>query len=289
MMELLKAVVMGVVQGLTEFLPVSSTGHLLIASNLLQFREAEALGGTFEIFIQFGTVLALLAFYGKDLLAQARGVASDALTRRFWLSIVIAFIPAAVLGLLLRGFIKTVLYGSPTIIAWSLIIGGIVLMVVDRLPRRNVERVERRHERGDADVVREVRPIQALVVGLAQAVALIPGVSRSGASIVGGLLAGLDRSTATRFSFYLAIPTLGAATLADLVGSLKLITSDVLVLLLLGTVVSGIVGGLSIRWLLGYVANHTFVPFGIYRIVVGVLILALTATNILKTTTPVGG
>jgi undecaprenyl-diphosphatase len=273
MSEWLKAIVLGVVEGLTEFLPVSSTGHLLVASNLLRFQESA--GGTFEIFIQFGAVLALLVFYSRELLAQARALRHDPLTRRFWLSVILAFLPAAVLGLLLRNVIKSVLFGSPGVVAWSLILGGVVLIVVERLPRRSPS------EPVSPNVI-AITPRQALLIGLAQAVALVPGVSRSGAAIVGGLMLGLDRATATTFAFYLAIPTLGAATLFDLASSFRRLSPGDLQLLLVGTVVAGVVAGLSIKWLLSYVAHNTFAPFGIYRIIAGAAILGLMVTGILQ-------
>lgn len=266
---LVDAVVLGIVEGLTEFLPISSTGHLLIVSDLLAFRQS--IGGTFEIFIQFGAVLAVLGYYARDLLTQARAAPSDPDVRRFWACIVLAFLPAAVLGLLLRSWIKAVLFASPAVIAWSLILGGIVLILIERRPRRQAV----------TTTPTAITFRQALVIGLAQATALVPGVSRSGASMVGGLLAGLDRPTATAFSFYLAIPTLGAATVVDLLSSLGQLTSGDLQLLLIGTVVSGIVAGASIHWLLGYVAHHTFVPFGVYRIAVGLLLLSLVAMGAL--------
>jgi undecaprenyl-diphosphatase len=274
MSEWLKTIVLGVVEGLTEFLPVSSTGHLLVASNLLRF-EGSA-GGTFEIFIQFGAVVALLVFYSRDVLAQARALRHDPMTRRFWLSVVVAFLPAAVLGLLLRNVIKSVLFGSPGVIAWSLILGGIVLIVVERLPRRSPSEPARPN-------VIAITPRQALIIGFAQSVALVPGVSRSGAAIVGGLLLGLDRATATTFAFYLAIPTLGAATLFDLASSFRRLTAGDLQFILVGTVVAGVVAGLSIKWLLSYVAHNTFVPFGIYRIIAGAVVLILMVTGILQT------
>lgn len=264
-----QVVVLGVVQGLTEFLPISSTGHLLITSDLLGFQGS--IGGTFEIFIQFGTVLAVVGFYLRDLLAQARAFVGGApeeevrAARRLWLGVAVAFVPAAVVGLTLHDWIKAVLFESPQVIAASLIIGGIIFIVIERLPRRDAPVTD----------LAQVSWRQALGIGVAQVFALIPGVSRSGASIVGGLLAKLDRRTATAFSFYLAIPTLGAATVVDLLGSIDLITADDIGRLLLGTVVSMIVGWLSIGWLLRYVANHSFVAFGFYRIVVGALILGL--------------
>ena len=256
-----QVVLLGLVEGLTEFLPISSTGHLLIVSKLLRFEGS--LGGTFEIFIQIGAMLAVLAFYLPDLLADLRALRNDRASRRFLLSIAVAFIPAAAVGLVLHSWIKQVLFASPAVIAWALIGGGLVLILVERRPpppRRT-------------QILHQLSPSQALGIGLAQVFALIPGVSRSGATIVGGLLAGLDRPTATRFSFYLAIPTLGAATLIDLAGAVPYLTLDDLATLALGSLVAMLVAWASIGWLLRYVAHHNFVPFGIYRVVAGVLIL----------------
>jgi undecaprenyl-diphosphatase len=269
MEEWIKTAFLGVVEGLTEFLPVSSTGHLLIASRLIHF--SESLGGTFEVFIQFGAVLAVLAFYSGDLIVQARALPTQPRTRHFWLMIILAFLPAAVAGLLLRDFIKGVLFGSPMVIAWALLLGGIVLIAVEMIPRKPPTTKE----------VMSVSWRQALAIGLAQVIALVPGVSRSGASIVGGLLVGLDRPSATTFSFYLAIPTLGAATLYDLARSVSTLKSGDIGYLVVGTVVTGIVAGLSIRWLLRYVAHHTFVVFGVYRVIAGAVLLVLLTTNVI--------
>jgi undecaprenyl-diphosphatase len=266
--EWLKTIFLGFVEGVTEFLPISSTGHLLIASQLVHFQES--MGGTFEVFIQFGAVLAVIAFYAADLLGQARELASSPQTRRFWLAILIAFLPAAVAGLLLRDFIKNFLFASPTIIAVALIVGGVILIGVERLPRPKL-----------TERATNVSLGQALMIGLAQVVSLVPGVSRSGATIVGGLLVGLDRPAATAFSFYLAIPTLGAATLYDLARSYKDLTRSDLGYLFVGTLVAGIVAWLAIGWLLRYVAHHSFVAFGVYRIVAGVVVLGLVAAHVL--------
>jgi undecaprenyl-diphosphatase len=266
-----QVILLGIVEGLTEFLPISSTAHLLIVADLLHFEENADMGGTFEIVIQLGAVLAVVGFYARNLLEQARTIPTRVETRRFWFNIALAFLPAAVLGLLLRDWIKEVIFESPTVIAGALIVGGIVFIVVERLPQRT------------ATVTDETRITwrQALGTGVAQVTAFIPGVSRSGASIVGGMLAGLNRPAATAFSFYLAIPTLGAATVVDLLSSLDQLSMDDLGLLLVGTVVSGIVAWFSIGWLLRYVATNSFVPFGIYRIIVGCLILLLVAVGIL--------
>jgi undecaprenyl-diphosphatase len=263
-----QVITLGVVEGLTEFLPISSTAHLLITANLLHFNNN--IGGTFEIFIQLGAILAVIGYYARDLLQQARELPSSRTVQRFWFGIALAFIPAAVIGLLLRKWIKAVLFDSPTVIAWSLIIGGIVLIAVERWPRRATT-----HD------VEQITPLQALGIGFAQVFALIPGVSRSGASIVGGMWAGLDRRAATAFSFYLAIPTLGAATVVDLLGSLHQLAAGDVARLAVGTVVSFIVAWLSIGWLLRYVSNHSFVAFGIYRIAAGAIILLLVAMQVL--------
>ena len=261
--------VLGTVEGLTEFLPISSTGHLLLTAQLLHFRDD--IGGTFEIFIQLGAIFAVIGFYSRDLLAQIRTLTTSAATRRFWLGIFVAFLPAAVIGLALHNWIKRVLFASPSVIAWSFIIGGIVLIVVERLPYR----------KPTAHDIERVSLAQAFGIGLAQVLALVPGVSRSGSSIVGGMLSGLDRPTATTFSFYLAIPTLGAATVVDLLGSIHQLSAANAGHLVVGTIVSMAVAWVSIGWLLRYVARNSFVLFGIYRIIAGIVVLALVAAGIL--------
>jgi undecaprenyl-diphosphatase len=270
-----KVVILGIVQGITEWLPISSTGHLLIVADLLAYQGS--IGGTFEIFIQLGTVISVLAFYFTDLLGQGRALLGQgsseqaAAARRLWLGVLIAFIPAATVGLLFRDFIKTVLFETPQVIGIALIVGGIIFLVLELLPKRTARTAD----------LGQITPRQALGIGIAQIFALIPGTSRSGSSIVGGLLAGLDRRTATAFSFYLSIPTLGLATLYDLLGSLDLIQPADWGRLLLGAVVAMIVGYVTIGWLLRYIARHNFVAFGVYRIVVGVLIIALAAVGVL--------
>ncbi|WP_322820235.1 undecaprenyl-diphosphate phosphatase [Chloroflexus sp.] len=271
-------IVLGIVQGITEWLPISSTAHLLLISELLNYQGS--IGGTFEIAIQFGTVCSVLIFYWRDLLTQATAVIGrgDTLTvttaRKLWLGIIIAFVPAAAVGLLARDFIKAVLFESPLLMATTLIIGGFIFLWI--------EWDGARQPRTTATVdFSNVSYRRALIVGIAQTFALIPGVSRSGASIVGGLLAGFDRPTATAFSFYLAIPTLGLATLVDLIGSLDQIQSGDWGRLLLGATVAMIVGYGCIGWLLRYIATHNFTLFGYYRIIAGVLIIGAVALGIL--------
>lgn len=274
--EIIKTIILGIVQGITEFLPISSTGHLIVTGTALNFKNS--LGGTFEIFIQLGSVLAVALFFRNDLFNQVRTVARDSAVQRLWLNIIIAAVPAAVFGLLVRGFIKETLF-APAVVGITLILGGIVFLIVEN-------RREANDANQDAPVEADLTTIstkQALGVGVAQTFALIPGVSRSGASIIGGLLGGLSRPTATKFSFYLSIPVLGGATVVDLLFSLDEITStDQLLLLGLGTVVTAIVSWFAIGWLLRFVARNSFAVFGYYRILAGVVILALVAVGFLK-------
>ena len=267
MIEWLKVIVLGIVEGITEFLPISSTGHLIVAAALLDFQDS--MGGTFEIFIQLGAVVAVVLFYRRQLLQQARALPSSREIQRFWLGIVVASIPAALFGFLLRHWIKAVLF-SPAVVAISLIVGGIIFLLVERGPLKVQARTTE---------TTQISLRQAIIVGLAQTTALIPGVSRSGASIIGGMGSGLSRRAATEFSFYLAIPVLGGATIFDLLDSLSGISSTQLAYLMVGAVVSGIVAWLSIGWLLRYVSTNTFVNFGYYRIIAGVVILLVLASS----------
>ncbi|MBE2184526.1 MAG: undecaprenyl-diphosphate phosphatase [Anaerolineae bacterium] len=272
MIELIKVILLGIVQGVTEFLPVSSTGHLIVATALLQPDLSAGSIETFQIFIQLGAVVAVIAFFWRDLLTKLLALPKDAATQRFALALIVAFLPAAVVGLLLRSTIKELLY-NPTVVAFSLIIGGIVLIVVEKLP------FVRANASGSLDFSTVSLP-RAVGIGLLQVVAFIPGVSRSAATIIGGMLGGLNRETATAFSFYLAIPTLGLATIFDLLLSLDEVQSTDVPYFLIGAVVSGIVAWIMIRWLLQYVASHTYIPFGIYRILAGIVVLGLVALGL---------
>ncbi|HEX2908822.1 MAG TPA: undecaprenyl-diphosphate phosphatase [Phototrophicaceae bacterium] len=265
MLDWIKVIILGIVQGITEFLPISSTGHLIVAAALLDF--GQRMQGTFEIFIQIGSVVAALVFYRAEIWGQVKGVTKDSGVQWFWLGIIIAFIPAGLVAFFFRDWIKT-LY-SPVVVAVSLIIGGIVFLVIERqkLEPRTTE-------------VTAIRPWQALAIGLAQVVALIPGISRSGATIVGGLLAGLDRRTATQFTFYLVIPTLGIATVYDLLKNLENLAPGDFGFLLVGAVVVAIVSLIAMRWLLNYVSKNSFRVFGYYRILAGIVILLLIAAGL---------
>jgi undecaprenyl-diphosphatase len=258
MLLLFKALVLGIVEGLTEFLPVSSTGHLIIAGTMIRYPREHA--ATFDIFIQLGATLAVFWHYRADLIGQARRVRHDPATRDFWGKVVLAFLPAALVGLLFHDAIETYLFNVYTV-AGALIAGGVLLLIVERRPlHAEVTSVEATGWRA------------AFLIGAAQVTALFPGVSRAGATIIGGLLVGLSRPAATVFSFYLAMPTLAAASLFSLAKQLPLLTwgdAPPLAVGLLSAFVSALV---VIRVFIAYVQTHDFRPFGYYRIVAGVLV-----------------
>lgn len=262
---LLKALIMGIVEGLTEFLPISSTGHLIITGKLIRFPENIA--ATFEIFIQLGAILAVVVFFARDLIGVLKRAAHDPSARQLLLNIAIAFIPAAAVGFLLSRFIKDALF-NPTTVALALIAGGVIMLIVEWRPRRPVTRA-----------VEATRPAQALTVGVAQIVSLWPGFSRSASTIIGGLLAGMDRPTALRFSFYLSIPTMLAATLFDFVRNLDAIHPDELPAFAVGLLSAFVVALVVIKFFLGYVARHDLKPFAWYRIAAGVVLLGLVAAG----------
>lgn len=264
---LLKALIMGIVEGLTEFLPISSTGHLIIVGELINFPES--VSGVFEIFIQFGAVLAVVVFFARDLIGLLRRASSDPSARRLLLNVSIAFVPAALVGLLLGDWIQATLF-STQMVALAMIGGGIIMLLVEWRPRVP-----------DTYDVERTRHDQALFVGVAQIVSLWPGFSRSAATIIGGLLSGMDRPTALRFSFYLSIPTLGIASLYSLIGNLDAVTADLVPAFIVGLVTSFVVALIVIRFFLGYVAHHDLKPFAWYRIVVGALLLGLVALGII--------
>lgn len=263
---LVKAAILGLVEGLTEFLPISSTGHLILAGSLLGFDGEKA--KLFEVVIQTGAMFAVMWFYHERILTIARDLPTDPKARSFVLKLFIAFLPAAILGLLFNKQIKAVLF-APVPVAIAFIIGAFVILWAEA----------RQRQRGTAPRVFELEDISyldALKLGVAQAFALIPGTSRSGATIIGGMLFGLSRKAATEFSFFLAMPTLIAAGAYDLVKYRHLLTFGDLPLFAVGLVVSFLSALLCVRWLLRYVATNTFVPFAWYRIVFGAVVL-LTA------------
>ncbi|KIG04203.1 undecaprenyl-diphosphate phosphatase [Caballeronia concitans] len=260
---ILKALVLGVVEGLTEFLPVSSTGHLIVAGSLLNFTDAQA--KTFDVVIQFGAILAICWEYRAKIGSVVGGLPSRPDARRFATNVIIATIPAVVLGLLLEKKIKAVLF-SPVPVSVALIVGGIVILWAEARQRDRAE-PPRVHS------VDDLTYADAFKVGLAQCFALIPGTSRSGATIIGGMLFGLDRRAATEFSFFLAIPIIFGATLYEMAKYWRSLSVNDLGLFAIGLVAAFVSAFVCVRWLLRYVASHDFTAFAWYRIGFGLLIL----------------
>ena len=260
---LLTALVLGIVEGLTEFLPVSSTGHLIVAGSLLHYTGEQA--KAFEIVIQAGAILAVCWEYRVRLLSAVRGIFSDANAQRFVANLAIAFVPAAILGFAFGKAIKAHLF-APIPVACAFVIGALVILWAER----------RQKTRPGATRIASVDAMcwaDALKVGLAQSFALIPGTSRSGATIIGGMLFGMSRTAATEFSFFLAIPTLFAATGYELVKSRHLLVAHDLPAFGVGFVAAFVSAFLCVRWLIRYVSHHDFVPFAWYRVVFGGVIL----------------
>jgi undecaprenyl-diphosphatase len=261
-----KAAIMGVVEGLTEFLPVSSTGHLILAGSLLGFTDEK--GKVFDIAIQTGAIFAVMIVYAQRLRETLVGLGSDARAQRFALNVGIAFVPAVVLGLLFGKAIKAHLF-TPVVVASTFIIGGLIILWAER--RQSVVRIAE---------VDDMSPIDALKVGLVQCLAMVPGTSRSGATIIGGMLLGLSRKAATDFSFFLAIPTLIGAGAYSLYKERALLSPSDIPLFGVGLLFSFISAWLCVRWLLRYIATHTFVPFAWYRIAFGIVVLATAYTGV---------
>ncbi|WCM19040.1 undecaprenyl-diphosphate phosphatase [Paraburkholderia bryophila] len=259
-----KALILGVVEGLTEFLPVSSTGHLIVAGSLLNYTDAHA--KTFDVVIQLGAILAVCWEFRRRIGSVVAGLPNRPDARRFTLNVIIATIPAIVLGLLFEKSIKAALF-SPVPVAFALVAGGVVILWAEA----------RQRTRGNAPArvqqVDELSPLDALKVGLAQCLALIPGMSRSGSTIIGGMLFGLERRVATEFSFFLAIPIIFGATAYELYKDWHLLSVDALGSFALGFVAAFISAFACVRWLLRYIAAHDFTVFAWYRIGFGLLIL----------------
>jgi len=267
---LLKALVLGVVEGLTEFLPISSTGHLILVGDLLGFNDEK--GKIFEIAIQTGAMLSVVWEYRSRFAGVLAGLPSDPAARRFAMNVAVAFVPAAVLGLLLGGAIKATLF-RPVPVAIAFILGALVILWAER--RRHSVRVES---------VDDMTWRDALKVGIAQCFALIPGTSRSGATIIGGLLFGLSRRAATEFSFFLAVPTLVAAGGYDLYKNRSLLEVHDVGMFAVGFGAAFVCAFFCIRWLLRYIARHDFTVFAWYRIVFGVLVLLTAYTGLVTWT-----
>ena len=265
--DLIKAIVLGVVEGLTEFIPVSSTGHLLLVQQFFGFSD-EDFGKSFTVLIQFGAILALLSIYATRLWQLFTGMFNDPQARRFIIGVLIAFLPAAVIGATAYKFIKEVLF-NPWIVCCSLIVGGAVLLWVDRLD------LKPRYQ----DATRFTLPMY-FIIGVAQCVSMIPGVSRSGATIVAAMLLGADRRAAAEFSFWLAMPTMAGAFAYDLYKSHAQMSHSNIVLVAVGFVVSFICAWFVVKTFLGYVSRHGFTLFVWWRVAVGALGLIALATGL---------
>jgi undecaprenyl-diphosphatase len=252
--QLFEGILLGFVEGLTEFLPVSSTGHLLLLGHFLGF---ESTGKTFEVLVQLGAILAILLVYFRRLLGIATALPHDPDARRFVLGVLIAFLPAAAIGAVLHGFIKSVLF-NPWIVCVTLILGGFVLLVVDRM------RFTARYD----DATRFPLLMYAKI-GFIQCLAMVPGVSRSGATIVGAMLLGAEKRAAAEFSFFLAMPTMAGAFTYDLLKNYKILSFDDLALIAAGFVAAFVSALLVVNMFLAYVSRHGFTPFAWWRIVVG--------------------
>lgn len=267
---LIKALVLGIVEGLTEFLPVSSTGHLIIVGDLLNFNDDT--GKVFEIVIQLAAILAVCWAYRLKLVELTTGVMGrprNRLASHFVLMIVVAFLPAAILGALLHSTIKNVLF-NPLVVAGALIVGGLIILIVERPNRYNPRQAG----------IDDISAGDALKIGLAQAVAMIPGVSRSGATIIGGVIFGMSRAAATEFSFFLAIPTMLGATVLDVYKNWGAFQASDLPVFAVGCIAAFVSAMWTVRFLLRFISSHTFVPFAYYRIVFGLIVFGTWYFNL---------
>jgi undecaprenyl-diphosphatase len=257
---LVSALVLGIVEGLTEFIPVSSTGHLLLVGHFIGFKSA---GRTFEVVIQLGAVLAILSVYAAKLLGVFRALPHDPGAQRFVVSVLLAFLPAVLVGVLARDFIKAVLFETPALIAVMLILGGVVLLFLDRM--------------APVPVVEEATDMpfrKALAIGVIQCLAMVPGVSRSGATIVGARMLGASRRAAAEFSFFLSMPTMAGAFAWDLWKSRHVLDLTAVSEIAVGFSAAFVTAVLVVRWTLEFVSRHGFALFGWWRIIVGSLALA---------------
>lgn len=271
-----KVIIMGIVEGLTEFLPISSTGHLILTGSLLNFTgETQKV---FEIVIQAGAIFAVCWEYRAKIASVLSGLGSDPKARKFTLNLLIAFFPAAILGLLFSKHIKAVLF-APVPVALAFIVGGLIILWVER-NQKGADTHDDRHAR--IQTVDDMTPLDALKIGVAQAFALIPGTSRSGATIIGGMLFGLSRKAATEFSFFLAIPTLLGATVYSLYKARNELSMADLPMFSLGTVAAFISAFFCVRWLLRYISSHNFNVFAWYRIAFGIMILITAYTGMIQ-------
>ena len=260
-MDLLHAIILAIVEGLTEYLPVSSTGHIILASAFLGINDNEFVKD-YTVIVQFGAILSVVALYWRDLLRSFE----------LYKKLLVAFLPAAVIGFTFKDPIQSLL-GSVTVVAWSLLIGGFFLLFIDKW-------LAKKDDQKQLHNTDQLTYKDSLVIGLLQCAALVPGVSRSASTIVGGLIRNLDRKTAAEFSFLLAVPTLGAATAYKLLKIAPTITGDHIQVILIGNIVSFIVGAITIKTFVKYLSRYGFKVFGYYRIIVGSVLLVLIALGV---------
>jgi undecaprenyl-diphosphatase len=268
---LLKAAILGIVEGATEFLPISSTGHLVLAGDLLNFMDHEK-RGVFDIAIQLGAILAVVWEYRARFVSTFAGIGRDPIANRLIINIAIAFLPLAILGLAFGSQIKHFLF-KPVPVAIAFIVGAFIILWAEK--RKHTVTIE---------TVDDIRPADALKLGLAQAVALIPGMSRSGSTIIGGLFFGLSRKAAAEFSFFLAVPTLGIASLYSMYKDHALISMDDIGAWAMGFIFAFISAMIAVRALIRYVSHHDFTIFAWYRIVFGLIVLVTAYTGLVNWT-----
>ena len=254
-MTIFQAIILSVVEGITEFLPVSSTGHLILTSKLLGIPDSDFLK-SFEIAIQFGAILAVVVLYFKRLITDLKT----------WKKVLLAFLPTAVIGFLFYKVIKGIFLSSSILVVWSFLLGGIVLILFELWYKNYATK-----EKMNSKKTEEIDYKKSFLIGIWQSLSAIPGVSRSGATIIGGMAMGISREAIVEFSFLLAVPTMAAATGYDLFRSASAFSFDQFYLLVVGFIISFIVAIISIKWLISFIKNHTFISFGVYRIIAAVL------------------
>lgn len=250
-MDIYQAIILSIVEGITEFLPVSSTGHMILTADLLQIPDSEFLK-SFQVIIQLGAILAVVSLYLKLLLTN----------RSLWLKLLIAFIPTAFVGLFLYDFIKQFLLGNTSVVLWSLFIGGIFLIIWEKF----IIKPSKKNATIDSLSLKK-----AFLIGVFQAISVVPGVSRAAATIIGAVTAGLDRKSAVEFSFLLAVPTMAAATGLDLIKSEFSFTQNEWGLIAVGFIGAFVTALFAVKYFIKFVKNHTFIPFGIYRVILAVI------------------
>ena len=258
-----KAMIMGLIEGITEFIPVSSTAHLLIASYLINFNSIK--NQLFEIVIQFGAILAITIVYRHKIFDIIKNIRSNSTNQKFLLNIIIAFLPAILFGALFHKFIKLYFF-NPLVIGLSMLIGGFIILIVEKFYQKNISQNKE---------MKEINIKSSLLIGLFQCLAMIPGVSRSGATIIGAMFLGVSRAKATEFSFFLAIPTIFSASIFDLYKNYQDLTLENIELIIFGSVIAFLSSLIVIKWLISFVAKNNFLIFATYRIIIGALILLI--------------